>query len=39
MVVADEQFHVNTMVKNSHIFDKYRSILEDPAKKQGLKLS
>jgi len=27
------------MVKNSHIFDKYKSILEDPPKKQGLKLS
>ena len=39
MVVDSMEFQVNKMVKNSHIFDKYRSMLEDPAVKKGLRLS
>lgn len=39
LVVDSKEFKVNTMVKTSHTMDKYRNILEDPAKKNGIQLS
>lgn len=39
LVVDTMDFQVNKMVKNSHIFDKYRTMLEDPVVKKGFRLS
>jgi len=36
LVVDSKDFIVNTMVKSSHVLDKYKNILEDPAKKNGI---